>query len=220
MTRLHQYRGNRIVTPPAVEPVTADELRSYLRQTSAGLPDTEADALISEARQLIEDQTGVAMIDQTWLLALDRWPNAQEPWWDGVRQGHINMLDGANGDVHLPRYPLSSVSGVNVYDEDGDATAVTVADTFDIDTYQMPGRMTLKSGATWPVALRANNAIEITYIAGYGATASSVPAPLKRAVKQLAGYLDSHRGDGCDMGSVLADSGVDGILSAYVVVQV
>lgn len=220
MTRLHQYRGNRIITAPASEPVTATELRDYLRTNTSDLPDTEANALIAEARQLIEDQTGIAMIDQTWLLALDHWPSAHEPWWDGTRQAHVNVIHGGDGDVRPPRYPLSSISGVNVYDEDGNATAVTVADTFDIDTYQMPGRMTLQRGASWPVALRANNAIEITYIAGYGASASSVPAPLKRAVKQLAGYLYANRGDGCDMGSALADSGVGGVLSAYAVRQV
>jgi uncharacterized phiE125 gp8 family phage protein len=107
------------------------------------------------------------------------------------------------------------VDSVTVYDEDGNSTAVTVSTTFDVDTYQVPGRITLQRGATWPVALRANNAIEIVYTAGYGSAASSVPAPIKRAVKQLAAYLHTHRGDMCDMGDAMTDSGAASIMGQY-----
>ena len=220
--RLHQNYGQVLITPPASEPVTAQELRDYLRESAEGLPDSEADDFIAEARQYIEDTYSVAMIDQTWRMATDRWPTQLEPWWDGVRQGHINELYGAQyaSDVKLPRFPLSSVDTVNVYDEDGNATAVTIADVFDVDTFQHPGRMTLQRGATWPVALRANNAIEITYTAGYGAAAADVPAPIKRAVKALAGYLYAQRGDGCDVGDALDASGAASIMAQYKVARI
>jgi uncharacterized phiE125 gp8 family phage protein len=78
----------------------------------------------------------------------------------------------------------------------------------------------LQRGATWPVALRANNAIEIVYTAGYGADASSVPAPLRRAVKQLAAYLYTHRGDMCDMGDAMHDSGAGSIMGQYKIKRV
>jgi len=220
----HQGRGNIITSAPAVEPVTAAELRTYLRETATGLPDSEADDFIAEARQYIEDQCGVAMIAQSWLMAIDRWPTQREPWWDGWRQGHINILHGSSSasDVKLPRFPLQAVDGVNVYDEDGNATAVVVADTFDIDTIRTPGRMTLKRGSTWPVALRANNAIEISYTSGYGNAAADVPAPMKRAVKQMAAYLYQNRGDGCgcDASQAFDDSGAASLLSAYKVVKI
>ena len=172
----HQQYGNVITAAPAVEPVTAAELRAYLRETATGLPDAEADDLVAEARQYIEDQCSIAIITQSWLMAIDRWPTQNEPWWDGVRQAHINVLSGpaSLSSVSPPRFPLQAVDGVNVYDEDSNATAVVVADTFDIDVYRLPGRMTLKSGATWPTAFRANNAIEISYTSGYGDAAADV----------------------------------------------
>jgi uncharacterized phiE125 gp8 family phage protein len=222
---LNQNYGNVITSAPATEPVTAAELRDHLRESATGLPDSEANDLIAEARQFIEDHCGIAMITQSWRMAFDRWPGRKnEPWWDGVREGHINMLYGPENfsDIHLPRFPLASVDTVNVYDEDGTATAVTVATTFDIDTYQRPGRMSLKRGATWPTAQRANNAIEVNYTAGYGASASDVPAPLKRAVKQLAAYLYQNRGDGCgcDTLEAFADSGAASIVSPYKVSRI
>ena len=217
--QLHQQYGNVITSAPAVEPVTATELREYLRETETGLPDSVADDLIAEARQYIEDQCSIAMITQSWLMAIDRWPTQGEPWWDGVRQAHINVINGATAfsSVSPPRFPLQAVDGVNAYDEDGNATDVTVASTFDIDTFRLPGRMTLKRGATWPIALRANNAIEISYTSGYGDAAADVPAPVKRAVKQMAAYLYQNRGDGCgcDVSQAFTDSGAASLLSAY-----
>lgn len=219
---LHQYRGHVQTAAPAAEPVTAAELRDYLREDATALPDADANELVTEAREAIENTYAVAMIDQSWRMAIDRWPSGREEWWDGIREGSIADLYGPASytDLRLPRWPLSTVDSVTVYDEDGTSTGVTIASTFDVDTYQTPGRITLQRGATWPVALRANNAIEIVYTAGYGADASSVPAPLKRAVKQLAAYLYSHRGDMCDMGDAMHDSGAGSIMGQYKIKRV
>ena len=103
---------------------------------------------------------------------------------------------------------------MKVYDEASNETSVTVADTFDVDPYSIPGRMTLKAGQTWPVALRANNAIEIAFVAGY-TSAANVPATFKRAVKQLAAYNYSHRGDECDPADAYRASGAEAIMAQY-----
>ena len=213
---LHQHRGSVIVTAPASEPVTASELRTHVRADAAELPDAEANALITDARTEIETMTGLAFITQTWRLALDRWPAGGEAWWDGVKDGSISDLYGAHSQrsIELPRWPLQSVTSVTVYDEASNSSAVTVATVFDVDLYRTPGRMTLKRGQTWPVALRASNAIEIVYVAGY-TSAANVPPPMKRAVRQLAAYLYSHRGDDCDPKQAYVASGADAILAGY-----
>ncbi len=218
--RLNQYRGNRISSAPAVEPVTAADLRSHLRESDLGLPDVEANQLISEARQWVEDHLNIAMITQTWVLTIDRWPGGTEKWWDGVQQAHINTLsgDGHLVDMEIPRWPLQSISAVSVYGEDSTETAVTVANVFDVDAQSLPGRITLQRGATWPVALRANNAIQITYLCGYGDAATYVPAPLVRAVKQLASTLYANRGDGCDKAADMG--GVKAMLGTYRIARV
>ena len=208
-----QYRGHAVVTPPAIEPVTAAELRAHLAETETALPDAEANDLIATARDMIEETTGIAMINQTWRLVLDAWPSQRADWWDGVRQGAIADINGAPDYVYLPRYPLASIDAVTVYDEAGTPASVVVADTFDVDTYQKPGRMVLRNGSTWPIALRNSNAIEVDYIAGFGATAASVPATLRRAVKQVAAYLYSHTGDDCTPDDALGAAGA--LLGAY-----
>jgi len=211
-----QYRGNVLTVAPASEPVTAAELRTQLRTDSTDLPDAQAEAYIEEARQEFEDQTGLALIDQSWQLTLDSWPVYRRggEWWDGVRDGAISDLQGGDGSVYMPRYPLSAITSVTTYDEDSNSAPVTVATTFDIDTQQRPGRISLQSGATWPIAMRPTNAIEIVYVSGYGASASDVPAPLRRAVRSMAAYLYQHRGD-CSAGDAYTQSGAASIAAKY-----
>jgi uncharacterized phiE125 gp8 family phage protein len=213
---LYQFRGSVLTVAPATEPVTAAELRTHLRTDATELPDAEANALITDARTEIENMTGLAFISQSWRLSIDRWPAGGEAWWDGVREMSITELYNSNTlqSLVLPRWPLVSITSVTVYDEDSNASTVTVNDVFDVDTYQTPGRITLKRGQTWPVALRANDAIQVIYVAGY-ANAAAVPSTMKRAVKQLAAFLYSHRGDDCDPKDAYDASGAAGIMAQY-----
>jgi uncharacterized phiE125 gp8 family phage protein len=213
---LFQYKGSEQVTGPAIEPVTLEEMRQHLRIEDEDEHGYLLD-IIAEAREEIEQASGLTLISQTWKLAIDQWPSGRSDWWDGVREGHINQLYGPNSysDLLLPKYPLLTVDSVKVYDEDSNEQVVDIASTFDVDAIRRPGRLTLKVGATWPVALRANNAIVIEYTAGYGTAPSDVPAPLRRAVKVLAAYLFSHRGDGCDPVEAMKMSGAATVVNRY-----
>ena len=213
--KLYQDRGSRIVTNPETEPVSLLELKRYLRIDDNSDDVVLADQLM-EARRYIEEQIGLAFLTQSWRLAIDQWPAGGEAWWDGVREMSISELYRTSviQTLTLPRWPLQSVTSVTVYDEDSTATSINVANTFDVDVYQTPGRMTLKRGQTWPVALRANNAIEIVYVAGY-TSASTVPITMKRAVRQLAGFMYSHRGDDCKASDAYEESGAANIMAQY-----
>jgi len=220
-THYFQHRGNRRQTNPGLEIVELAELRRHLRLP---LGDTESDeyleTLIEEAREEIEDRTGLAFISQTWKLTLDVWPGAKEPWWDGVREGPVTMIHGGHQNtIDIPRYPLISIDSMTVYDEDSNSTSVTVADTFDVDTNSQRGRLTLQRGATWPIATRSSNAIEIDYTAGYGTAVTDVPTPLVRAVRNMAGYLYTHRGTGCTPGEAYMKSGAAEIAERYRVAE-
>ena len=216
--KIHDYRGNRLTSAPSAEPITLDELKTHLRISGTD-EDAYLTSLIEEVRQEAEDQTGLAFITQSWQLTLDRWPAAREDWWDGEREAHIDVLYGGDranyASVRLPRYPLLTVDTINVYSEDGVATAVTIADVFDVDTQSLRGRLTIKRGAVWPIALQANNAIEVNYTSGYGAAATAVPAPIKRALRQMAAYAYEHRGDGCEPADAFTASGAKRILDRY-----
>ena len=186
------------------------------------MSDDDATAWVASAREYIEQMTNLAMITQTWRMALDDWPRGREEYWSGVRQGAISELYGPSSfsDVELAKFPMQSVDSVKTYSDDGTETVVNVADTFDVDTYRTPARIALKSGASWPTNLRRTNAIIIDYIVGYGDAAADVPAPLKQSVKMVAAYMYEHRGDGCSAADAYQASGAAALASPYVSVRV
>jgi len=217
--RIAYYRGSVIETAPTVEPVTLSEIKAVL-VVDGTADDTVLTDMIVDAREFVEHISGIALVTQSWRLSLDRWPDGGTPWWDGVKQTAISELHGRNQSLELPVWPLQTVDTVTVFGDDNVAVTVNIAQIFDVDTYSNPGRLTLRTGSTWPIALRNSNAIQVQYTSGYGATASTVPGPLKRAIKALVGYMYSHRGDGCDAGDAYQESGAASLVGRYKVVRI
>lgn len=214
-TFLTDYRGHIRTVEPAAEPVLAEELRTFLKESFDVLQDTEAEFYIQQAREYLEELTGLAFITQTWQLALDKWPGYIEPWWDGVRELPVTELTaGRPRSLTLPRYPLQSISSVTTYDEAGTSATPSVATYFDIDTVSRPGRLSLKFGQQWPLATRPTNAITINYVAGFGDDLGDVPAVIRGAVLHMAGYLYQHRGE-CDMREAAAKSGATDLVGMF-----
>ncbi len=214
-----QHYANVRVVGPSVEVVLLEDLRKHTRVIHKN-DDEYLLKLIVEAREEIEDISGLALISQTWQMMLDRWPNQRDQWWDGTRQIAVTELDGGFPSViEVLRYPLISVDTINVYDEDSNATAVTITSVFDVDLLSRPGRLSLQRGATWPIATRSINSIEINYTAGYGAAASAVPTPLARAVRNMAGYMYDHRGSGCTPAAAYKESGAVATVKRYQVAR-
>ena len=208
----NQYRGDSLETAPAVEPVLTADVKTLL-----GIPTAETgqDALIAiqvkASRQYIEEMTGLAFINQTWKMTLDNWPEYASGWWDGVIDGSIDELLGNTADINLSRYPLSSVTSFTV-----DGTSYTPGDYFIIDTTRYPGRIVAKHDISLPTpTTEAANGIQITYVAGFGATSADVPENLRLAIMQMAAMLFSHRGDGCSVESAYRESGAKSLVQSH-----
>lgn len=207
----HPHISNRIQTAPTTLPLTLTEVKEHLRYTPDD-QDTYLTNLITVAREFFEETTSVAIGTQTWKQTMDGWPRQREQWWDGALQMAVSELDGGDylQTIYLQRFPLQSVSSITVYDTDGTSTAVTVSSTFNVDTENMPGRLRLKFGATWPIALRNINSVEIVYVAGY----TTLPSPIKQALLQMIAHMFTHRGD-CSMGDAYVKSGAKQIGDRY-----
>lgn len=183
------------ITAPSIEPVTAATAKTHLR-VDVSDDDTLIGALITAARQIAEHYTNRRFIQQTWTLWLDRFPyaNIEEPWWDGVVQGHINMISAASDVIEIPYPPLSSVTHLKTYDTDNDASTFS-SDYYVVDTSSSPGRIILNQGQTWPTDLRSAKAIEIQFVCGYGTATTDVPQAIIQAILVTVAHLYEHRGD-------------------------
>lgn len=155
----------RVVTGPAAEPVTLDDVKAYCRVAHDD-DDVLLTSLIEAARRRAELHTRRAFVTQTLELALDGQP--------------------CRDYVDLPYPPLASVTSVKYVD--GDDVETTWSDAnYHVDTIGEPGRVALVTGGAWPDTgdLRSVNSILIRYVAGYGA-ASAVPDAIQTAIMEIA----------------------------------
>jgi uncharacterized phiE125 gp8 family phage protein len=160
----------RTVAPGTV--VTTAELKTHMHETLVDATnDTDIAAFGAAAEDAIEHELSRALLQQTWVLKLDRFPSC--------------------GEIRLPRPPLQSISSITYLDQGG--SPVTLAtDQYTADTSIEPGRILRPYGVVWPITRTIPNAVTITYVVG-AATAGAVPAALKTAVKLLTAELYANR---------------------------
>jgi len=151
--------------------VTLAEAKLHCRIDHAN-EDALITRLLSVARRQCEQISGYAFTTRTLVSKLDYWP--------------------CDGCLELPYPPLQSVTSI-VYTDADDAPHTFAASNYVVDTHSIPGRVILKSGASWPSdTLQVGAAITITYVAGFGA-AAAVPDTYKAAMLLIVGHLYENR---------------------------
>lgn len=193
-----------------VEPLAVGEVKAHLR-IDDNASDDYLTALISAARQHVEEKLGRALITQTWRLVLDRFPCAEtDPETGFWRDGRIT----------LPRPRLISVSSITYVDTDG-ATQTLDPTLYQVDSYSDPGRISPAFDEDWPLTREQMNAVTITYTAGYGASASYLPTSILHAMKLLIGHWYENR-EATLVGTIVAETpmAVDALLNPYRVMTV
>lgn len=153
--------GLKLKAPPAVEPVILEEVKPQLRIDDDDTSyDEQLESLIVAAREWCEGYQNRAYITQTYELALDCWPYVRK--------------------MKLPRPMLQSIESLKYTDSEG--ITVTWGDSnYSADDYSEPGYLVAKT--CWPsVCLAPVNGIIVTYVAGYGNSAESVPVKTRQAI--------------------------------------
>lgn len=139
-------------------------------------------ALITTARQFVEDVTRRKLIQQTWNYYLDAFPEED----DFIRIPFGNLQNGE-----------STAPTVKYKDSDGTETTMTVTTDYLVETNGDDcGRIVLPYGVSWPSAtLYPSNPITITFTCGYGDEAADVPSKIRTTIKMLLSHFYEHRGD-------------------------
>ena len=179
---------------PAVPAVTLAGAKAHLR-VEFSEDDALITGLVEAAAAMIEGPggIGVALVTQTWRLSLD---------------GALPL------PLELPLGPVQAVTDITYADQDGQTQTLDPA-LYGLDTGARPARVYLEDGATLPAMLRQLGGVKVTFTAGYGATAASVPADLRAVMLLIVGHL-YHRREAVDR-SGLAElpMGVAVILARY-----
>lgn len=176
---------------PAGEPVTLADAKAQLR-IAHDSEDALISGLIKAARAEVEAQTGMALIDQSWRLAMDFWPYSRV--------------------VRLRRHPVKEILSVTVYGAEGEAAILDPAG-YEADLVSRPARLHFMAP---PAPERRLNGIEVDFVAGFGEAGTDVPDQLRRAVLLLTAYwYEIRAGHGTVGRPSSIPSGFDRLIAGY-----
>jgi len=175
----------KLIIPPAVDAVSLTEAKAHLRVVSSD-EDTLISAYIKSAVEEVEGWTGRALIDQTWDLYLDEFPEAE---------------------IKIPKPPLIEVISIK-YDDAAGVEQTVLSTDYYVDTINAPGWVVPNLDSGWPTPLDAINSVRVRFRAGYLSTDSppqdAVPSDIKRAILLSIGSAYEYR-EGIIVGDVLTD---------------
>lgn len=173
-----QYRSLTRATQPAVEPVTLSEAKAHCR-IDGNDDDAYVASLITAAREWCEQYLDRSLVYTQWVMRFDRFPP-----------------DGTH-DIELPRPPMAAAGTATAvaltFTYDNGTTATYATSSYRVDRNSTPGTVKTLYGQTWPPHLQDDNAISVTWWAGYGPSGSSVPAAIRHAMLMLVGMWYERR---------------------------
>tara|TARA_R100000458_G_C8228917_1_gene211186 strand:+ start:276 stop:896 length:621 start_codon:yes stop_codon:yes gene_type:complete len=202
----------KVTTGPASEPISTAEAKTQLRIDGSS-EDTLIGEYIKAARGLLERQMRRAFITQTITLKLDKFPTD-----DGKPRKSLEQGFGGNGTILLPRSPAIAITSVQYVDTNG-ATQTLSSSLYEVDTTSEPARLHPAYDEDWPDTREIENAVTVTYTAGYGA-ASDVPEELRLAIRLLVGVYFEQREAISTMNWQEVPLGLQALVAAYTVPEI
>lgn len=154
---------------PTIEPITLENLKDRLRIGSTCDFDAELSLILTTARKQVEADTYRRLITQTVIGYMDAFQWVRE--------------------IELRLAPISSITSIVYVDLNG-VTTTYAASRYATDLISTPPRIVLDTNEQVEYTEQNTpNAVAVTFVAGYGATAASVPAQAKLAIVEYAKIL-------------------------------
>lgn len=193
----NEVGARELVTPPALEPFSAAEVKAQLR-ISISTEDALIDRMVLTARTEMENYLRRALINQTWKVKFDRFPS------DWCRY------------FEIPYPKLQTLTHVKYYDPDG---GLTTWPTTEYESFNntSPARIALLPDKTWPITqIQRMQAVEVQYVAGYGANKTDIPKPIMEAMLLRIGDFYENR-ENLVLGTIMEEipQGTKALVSEY-----
>lgn len=190
---MHHYA---VTTPPASQPITLAEVKDQVSMRAGNtLNDDLLNGLILAAVPVLERYCNRVFINTTF------------------RGTARNLVQDPTRDrypyVQLYRSPVNTVTS---FQRQNNSTFSDVEyDREQLDSYD---RLIVPDSDFWDHD-RVPDAYRVDFVAGYGATADDVPAPLRRACLAYVAYLFENRGDVVPDGQVPLPLEVSALCAPY-----
>lgn len=155
-----------LITPPATLPVLLDEALLHLREDSSER-DAYIEGLLEAAVSYLDGYSGVlgrALINQTWRQDFDRL-----------------------GDCLKLPLLANAITSIVLVDASG-AETVIADSNYRLQHNGLGSFVRMASGFSSPVQLAEAGGVQVTFIAGYGAEGTAVPASIRHAILAMVGH--------------------------------
>lgn len=194
-----QYRSLVRQSGPLVEPVTLSEAKAHCRVDTSD-DDTYISTLITAAREWCEQYLDRTLVNTQWVMRFDKFPDS------GIEP------------VELPRPPMvtsgtATAVAITFTTEAGPTSMYSTAE-YRVDRFAAPGAVLPLYGSTWTPHRQDDNAISVTWWAGYGATGASVPAAIRHAMLMLIATWYDRRASADSAGGTEVPFGVKSLLDS------
>lgn len=155
----------RRTSGPGTLPIALADAKEHLRVTGSD-EDPVITRLIRIACEMVGEMSGRVLASETWEAA------------------YATVC----GDLVLPKNPVQAVTGIAYYDPSDVQQAAILADFY---VFKDDDRCVIrpKAGKSWPRTIAREDAITVTFTAGY----SGVPNALVSAALLTIGHLYEHR---------------------------
>lgn len=161
--------GALVRTSAPSQMVTTAEFKTHVHEDlNDSTNNTYIDSLIVAATDWAEIFTARSFVTQTWT------------W-------YLKKIDTTS--LYLPRPQIQSITSISYVDTAG-STQTWSSSEYDWSNYS--GELKPAPAYSWPPYREQIDAITLVYIAGYG-NSTTVPEPIKLAVKMLASHWYEHR---------------------------
>lgn len=185
-----------VIFGPTEEPITVDEAKAQTRVTWSN-EDAIFPGMIQTAREMCEEDLGIALLQQTLEQTMDCFPrNNLSVQLPHFRTGNLyngHHFSHEDNEIRVSRPPLRSVTSVTYYDAAGTPTVWDPLEYL-VDTDSFPGRIVPKSYKWWPalVPLQPVNGVRIQFVAGWS-DPTLIPSRLKSGMLLIIGSLYKNR---------------------------
>ena len=193
------------------EPLALADAKNFLRVEVTN-DDTLISSLITVARLECEAINNRSFIQTTWQLTLDYFPpygsqysSLLPPAIVGPMSGRNYWLNLSDVAIAFPMPPLIAVTGITYVDPSG--TLQTLDPSPSAQNVSIaagtPGQMTPFFGKIFPITRPILSAVNITYTAGFGPDATTVPQNVVQAIRVLTAHYYEHRTEDTEVPAVV-----------------
>lgn len=177
----------KLITPPALEPITVEDVKLNSRIESDA-DDKLIAALISSARKYAENYCNRSFLTQTWKLIADSFPGLDTAGALLIQRPYSLPANA----LLIERGPVQAVSSI-AYTDMGSNPQTFDPSQWVLENTGSIARITPIFGQIWPITLPQIGTVTVTFTAGYGDDPDDLEAPIVQALKLLAGHYYDNR---------------------------